>query len=95
MSRQNRKAATAMMPFWRGGPLDAHTGTTRNPLMLTGSNVVIGASVAAVAVVLALGLVNMMRGGSANRSQLLMRWRVGLQFIAIIVLMTIVYVSGR
>jgi hypothetical protein len=30
----------------------------------------------AVAVVLLLGLANMMKGGSANRSQQLMRWRV-------------------
>jgi Hypoxia induced protein conserved region len=44
-------------------------------------------AVAAVAVVLGLGLFNMMRGGSANRSQTLMRWRVILQFVAIIVLM--------
>jgi Hypoxia induced protein conserved region len=43
-------------------------------------------AVAAVAVVLVLGLWNMMRGGSANRSQTFMRWRVGLQFIAIILL---------
>jgi Hypoxia induced protein conserved region len=43
-------------------------------------------AVAAVAVVLMLGLWNMMRGGSANRSQTLMRWRVGLQFVAIILL---------
>jgi Hypoxia induced protein conserved region len=43
-------------------------------------------AVGAVAVVLVLGLWNMMRGGSANRSQTLMRWRVGLQFVAIILL---------
>ena len=44
-------------------------------------------AVGAVAVVLLLGLWNMLRGGSANRSQTLMRWRVVLQFIAIIVMM--------
>ena len=43
-------------------------------------------AIAAVAVVLLLGLWNMMRGGSANRSQTLMRWRVGLQFVAIVLL---------
>jgi len=48
-------------------------------------------SLGAVAVVLVLGLANMLRGGSANTSQKLMRWRVGLQFLAIIVLMTSVY----
>jgi hypothetical protein len=50
-------------------------------------------AVAAVAVVLFLGLVNMMRGGSSNRSQMLMRWRVILQFIAIIVVMTALYLT--
>ena len=44
-------------------------------------------AVAAVAVVLVLGLINMMRGGSPNRSQTFMRWRVILQFVAIIILM--------
>ena len=45
----------------------------------------------AVAVVLLLGLVNMMRGGSANLSQKLMRLRVLLQFIAIILIMGVVW----
>ncbi len=52
-------------------------------------------AVGAVAVVLLLGLWNMMRGGSANTSQKLMRWRVGLQFLAIIVLMLALYISQR
>jgi len=45
----------------------------------------------AVLVVLMLGLWNMMRGGSACRSQTLMRWRVGLQFVALVVIMTGLY----
>lgn len=45
----------------------------------------------AVAVVLLLGLVNMLRGGSANLSQKLMRLRVLLQFVAIIVIMGVVW----
>ncbi len=52
-------------------------------------------AVAAVAVVLLMGLVNMMRGGSANRSQTFMRWRVMLQFVAIIVLMAALWLSQR
>jgi hypothetical protein len=48
----------------------------------------------AVALVLALGLWNMARAGSANTSQKLMRWRVGLQFVAIVVLMT-AYLARR
>lgn len=47
----------------------------------------------AVAVVLGLGLWNMMRGGSANTSQKLMRWRVGLQFAAIVVVMLAVWLG--
>lgn len=50
---------------------------------------------AAVAVVLLLGLFNMFRGGSANTSQKLMRWRVGLQGIAIVVLMAALYFTHR
>ena len=52
-------------------------------------------SLAAVLVILALGLWNMMRGGSANRSQKLMRMRILFQFIALVVIMTALYVSSR
>jgi hypothetical protein len=52
-------------------------------------------AVAAVALVLLLGLVNMMRGGSANLSQKLMRWRVALQFLAIVITMLTVWAMGR
>ena len=44
-------------------------------------------ALAGVALVLLLGLWNMLRGGSANRSQTLMRWRVVLQFAAILIIM--------
>jgi NADH:ubiquinone oxidoreductase subunit 6 (subunit J) len=37
----------------------------------------------AVAVVLLLGVVGMLRGGDPQRSNKLMRWRVGLQAIAL------------
>lgn len=49
----------------------------------------------AVALVLLLGLINMMRGGSPNTSQKLMRWRVLLQFAAIIIAMLAVWAMGR
>jgi heme/copper-type cytochrome/quinol oxidase subunit 4 len=52
-------------------------------------------AVAAVAVILVLGLFNMMRGGSDSRSQNLMRWRVGLQFAAVILLMVALWWSQR
>jgi hypothetical protein len=49
-------------------------------------NYIIAIALAAVFIVLLLGLFNMMRGGNSNRSQKLMRWRVGLQFVAIVIL---------
>ena len=53
------------------------------------------AAVVAVAIVLLLGLVNMMLGGAPNRSQQLMRLRVLLQFVAIIVIMVTIWAMGR
>ncbi|MGC2077393.1 MAG: twin transmembrane helix small protein, partial [Xanthobacteraceae bacterium] len=42
-----------------------------------------------------LGLINMMRGGSGNTSQKLMRLRVLLQFIAIVVIMLTLWIMGK
>lgn len=58
-------------------------------------NYLIPLAVAAVAVVLLLGLWNMLRGGSASRSQNLMRWRVLLQFAAIIIIMAGLWFANR
>ena len=52
-------------------------------------------ALAAVAIVLVAGVWNMMRAGSSNRSQKLMRWRVGLQFLAIILVMATIWYAGR
>jgi hypothetical protein len=52
-------------------------------------------AVAAVAFVLLLGLINMMRGGSPNTSQKLMRLRVLLQFVAIVITMLAVWAMGH
>lgn len=52
-------------------------------------------AVLAVALVLLAGLWNMLKGGSPSRSQMLMRWRVGLQFLAIIILMAGLYLTSR
>ena len=49
----------------------------------------------AVAIVLAFGLYNMMRGGSPNLSQRLMRLRVLLQFIALVIIMITLWLMGR
>ncbi len=52
-------------------------------------------AVGAVAIVLALGLINMMRGCDSNTSQKLMRARVLLQLVAVIVIMGAIYMAGR
>ena len=52
-------------------------------------------AVVAVAVVLLLGLVNLMRGGSPQTSQKLMRLRVLMQFIAIVVILVTIWVLKR
>lgn len=48
----------------------------------------------AVLVALLLGLVNLARARSSSTSQKLMRWRVGLQFLAIVLIMITVYLAG-
>lgn len=57
--------------------------------------VLVPVAVASVATVLVMGLVNMMRGGSPNLSQKLMRMRVVLQFVAIIVTMVTIWMLGQ
>ncbi|MBO0764594.1 MAG: twin transmembrane helix small protein [Hyphomicrobiaceae bacterium] len=52
---------------------------------------IVMAALAAVCVVLLAGLWNMLRGSNPNLSQTLMRWRVGLQFLAIVIMMVLVY----
>ncbi len=59
------------------------------------SAIAVPVAIGAVAVVLVLGLFNMMRGGSPNRSQKLMQMRVMLQFVAIVVIMLTVWMMGR
>jgi hypothetical protein len=59
------------------------------------SKFILPIALAAVTLVLFLGLANMMRGGSPDLSQKLMRWRVLLQFIAIVIAMVAVWAMGR
>jgi hypothetical protein len=65
------------------------------PMITFLSSILLPLAVAAVAVVLVLGLINMMRGGSPNRSQKLMQLRVLLQFVAIVITMLTVWAMGR
>ena len=50
---------------------------------------------AAVAIILALGLWNLLRGGNSSRSQSLMRMRILFQFIAVVVVMAALYIASR
>ena len=59
------------------------------------SQYIVPIAIGAVAVVLLLGLINMMRGGSPNTSQKLMRLRVLLQFVAIVIVMATIWIIGR
>lgn len=52
-------------------------------------------AIGAVGLVLVLGLVNMARGGSPQKSQKLMRLRVLLQFVAIVVILATIWLLGR
>ena len=59
------------------------------------ANYIVPVAIGAVAVALVLGLYNMLRGGSPNLSQTLMRWRVALQFVAIVIIMITVWAMHR
>jgi ABC-type nickel/cobalt efflux system permease component RcnA len=58
---------------------------------MTFSNTLVSIAVGTVAIVLLLGLVNMLRGGSTNTSQQLMRLRVILQFVAIVLIVIVLW----
>jgi hypothetical protein len=52
-------------------------------------------AILAVAIVLGMGLHNMMKGGDSWRSQRLMQWRVILQAVAIVIIMAAIFFSHR
>lgn len=57
-------------------------------------NLFVALAAGAVALVLVMGLYNLLRGGHPNLSQKLMRWRIGLQLFAIIVIMGVLWFRG-
>jgi hypothetical protein len=59
------------------------------------ANYAVPVAIGVVAIVLVLGLANMLRGGSPNLSQRLMRMRVVLQLVAIVVIMAAIWTMGR
>ena len=63
--------------------------------METLSTYLVPIAVGVVLIILLAGLWNMMRGGSPNTSQMLMRYRVAAQFVAVIVAMGALWLAGR
>jgi len=59
------------------------------------SSIALPIALAAVTIVLLLGLFNMLRGGSPNTSQRLMRLRVLFQFVAIVIAMAAIWAMGH
>ncbi len=54
-------------------------------------NVLLVVAIGAVALTVLAGFANMFRGGNPGRSQILMRWRIGLQFVALLVALAILF----
>ncbi len=63
--------------------------------MPTLSGAAVTIAIVAVAIVLVLGFLNLLRVGAAGTSQRLMRWRVGLQFVAIVVVVIVLLARMR
>ena len=63
--------------------------------MSTALYILVPIAIAAVAVVLGFGLVNMMKGGSPQRSQKLMQLRVLFQAIALVIILAAIYFAGK
>lgn len=64
-------------------------------LLFIAKFVVLPLALGAVALVLGLGLANLARGGSPQRSQTLMRWRVGLQAVALVLVLATIVLMHR
>ena len=62
--------------------------------MSTAFNIIAIIFMFAVVIVLIRGLLNMMRGGSGNRSNKLMQARIVLQFFALVFIVLAVYFAG-
>lgn len=62
--------------------------------MQTALNIVVALAMIALVGVLGLGLWNMVRGGSSNLSQRLMRWRVIIQAVVLVLLLATLFFFG-
>ena len=96
LAPSGRVADPLARPGMTGGEMaDRRARCYLPPMASILSTFILPVAAGAVALVLLLGLVNMMRGGSPNTSQKLMRWRVLLQFVAIVIAMAAVWAMGR
>ena len=57
-------------------------------------NYLVPVAAGAVALVLLLGILNLLKQDGGNRSQMLMRWRIGLQFLAVFLIMGALWLRG-
>lgn len=64
-------------------------------MLATILEVLVYVAMGGVVVALVLGLGSMMGGGKNNKSNKMMRWRVGLQFVAIALLAILVFVVEK
>jgi hypothetical protein len=78
-----------------GSGASRRLGAVPQRLSMGSGSLLVTLAIAAVAIVLVLGLANMLRGGSPNRSQNLMRLRVILQAVAIVVILLVLWWRGH
>ena len=64
-------------------------------MAITALKVLAALVMVAVVIVLIRGLINMMRGGSGMTSNKLMQTRVLLQFVALVLIMLVVYLTRK
>jgi hypothetical protein len=76
-------------------PLQPASGRRSYNPMQTFTQALVPVAVGVVFIVLVAGLWNMMRGGSPNTSQKMMRARVIAQFVAIMVAMAALWLASR
>jgi hypothetical protein len=87
ISNERRDAALQKLEF--------HSRGAQQQMMQGFTQALLPVALGVVFVVLLIGLWNMMRGGSANTSQKMMRLRVIAQFVAIMIAMLVLWVASR
>lgn len=89
------RLAERFYPFGLWGAAQYWFGQSKVGLVENFVDYLVPLALLAVVFVLGFGLTNMMRGGSANLSQRLMRWRVILQFFTLVIVMIAIWLKSR